>query len=209
MSTRSNRPAVIRLASEADAAAIAAIYRPFVESAPTSFEFEPPPAAEMRRRIDDMLRSYPWLVCEIDGSAAGYAYASKHSARAAYQWSVDVSVYIESRYHRMGLGRALYTSLFAILIGQRFVNAYAGVTLPNPQSVGLHEAMGFTPVGVYHGVGFKHGAWHDVGWWERQLQAPPAAPAPPLPLESVRGAPEFGAWLARGLPFIRNSAQTI
>ena len=96
----------------------------------------------------------------------GYAYAGRHRSREAYQWSVEVSVYVAENQHRRGVGRALYTSLVECLRLQGFFHAYAGITLPNPASVGLHESLGFQPVGVYKDVGYKLGQWHTVGWLE-------------------------------------------
>ena len=176
----------IRLATAADAAAIADIYRPIVESTPISFETEPPDEDEMRRRLGETLPVFPWLVCDIDGQVAGYAYASRHRVRAAYQWSVDASVYVDASRRRAGVGRGLYASLFGILAAQGFFNAYAGITLPNPASVALHERMGFRPVGVYRNVGYKLGAWHDVGWWHLALREPGEPVSPPLDLASVQ-----------------------
>jgi len=172
------RAVAIRLASDRDAAAIADIYAPFVESSATSFETEPPPAEEIRRRVDHTTVAYPWLVCVFDDQVAGFAYATTHRVRAAYQWSVETSVYVHGSFRRAGVGRGLYTSLFAILAAQGFVNAYAGITLPNPSSVALHELMGFLPVGVYRGIGYKTGAWHDVGWWHLLLRAHLREPDP-------------------------------
>jgi phosphinothricin acetyltransferase len=162
---------LIRLAVDADADAIAGIYRPVVEATAISFETTAPGRAEMGRRVTDTLPSHPWLVCDIDGRIAGYAYATRHRMRDAYRWSVDTSVYVDNGYRRRGVGRGLYESLFAILAAQGFFNAYAGITLPNPASVGLHESVGFEKLGVYRRVGYKLGRWHDVGWWQRALQA--------------------------------------
>ena len=173
---------MIRLAREDDAHAIAAIYGPIVLDTPISFEVEPPDAAEVAQRIRRTLGRHAWLVDERDGVVAGYAYASQHHERAAYQWSANVTVYIGERFRRAGVGRGLYTSLFDILVTQGFYNACAGITLPNAGSVGLHEAMGFAPVGVYRQVGFKFGSWHDVGWCHRELQKKIDAPFPPRPL---------------------------
>ena len=133
----------------------------------------------MRGRLAKVLEPYPWLVCEDGGEVLGYVYATQHRERAAYRWSVDTSVYVRQGRQRRGVGRALYTSLLAVLPLQGYVNAYAGATLPNPASVGLHEAMGFQPVGVYRQVGFKYGAWHDVAWFQRPLQ--PRRDRRPLP----------------------------
>ena len=126
----------IRLAEEKDAAAIAAIYAPNITEGVASFELVPPDAQEMARRMAGILPAYPWLVCEHGGRVAGYVYASQHMARAAYQWSANVSAYIDAGFHRRGIGRALYTSLFALLRLQGFYNAYGGITLPNAGSVG-------------------------------------------------------------------------
>ena len=172
---------IIRPVQGQDAAGVAAVYAPNVTDTVISFETEPPDAAEMARRIEATVAAHPWLVCERAGEIVGYAYASSHNGRAAYRWSVNVTVYIDRRLHRSGIGRALYTSLFALLRLQGFYNAYAGITLPNAGSVGLHEAMGFQPVGVYREVGCKFGAWHDVGWWSLELQPRPAN-QPPVPL---------------------------
>ena len=172
-------PGDIRLVTVADAAAVAAIYRPYVETTAFTFEVEPPSEAEMRRRIGETLISYPWLVYESGGRILGYAYASAHRTRAAYRWSVDTAIYVDAGSHRHGLGRELYGTLFPLLVRQGYFNAYAGITLPNAPSVGLHEAVGFELVGVCRSVGFKMGAWHDVGWWVLRLQ--PHAPNPDEP----------------------------
>ncbi|HKH09902.1 MAG TPA: arsinothricin resistance N-acetyltransferase ArsN1 family B [Rubrobacter sp.] len=194
----------IRLATARDAGPVAAIYAPNVTDTVISFESEPPGAEEMRLRIEGTLERYPWLVCERRGRVLGYAYAGAHGSRAAYRWSVDVSVYVHGGAHRTGVGRALYTSLFAALGLQGFYNAYAGATLPNPASVGLHEAMGFRPVGVYQKVGYKMGAWHDVGWWHLLLRERVEDPAPPADLPSVPGSEEWDAAVAKGLPLLRS-----
>jgi L-amino acid N-acyltransferase YncA len=193
----------IRLAGRDDANEIAAIYRPFVESTIISFETVAPEPHEMADRIAATLTRYPWLVCESDGEIAGYAYATKHRERKAYQWSVDTSAYVHPRYWRRGIGGGLYRSLFAVLSAQGFVNAYAGIALPNPASVGLHESAGFQPVGIYRSVGYKLGAWHDVGWWERALQNHETAPSEPLSLAALQSRNDWKALLAAGLPAIR------
>jgi L-amino acid N-acyltransferase YncA len=192
----------IRLARSSDAPAIAAIYGPVVESTAISFETEPPGAAEMARRIEQTMASHPWLVCEVGPGVVGYAYASPHRSRAAYRWSVDTSVYVAQRWHRRGIGRGLYTSLSEVLAAQGFINAYAGIALPNPASVRLHEAVGFTSVGVYERVGYKLGRWHDVGWWQRALTSPPAVPQEPRVLAAVREAAWLDESLARGVSAI-------
>jgi phosphinothricin acetyltransferase len=166
-----------------DAAACAEIYAPFVARTAISFEDQSPGEAEMARRIADISSRFPWLVAELDGAVAGYAYASAHRERAAYRWAVDVAVYVRSARQRRGIGRALYETLFERLAAQGFRVACAGITLPNPASVALHETLGFGPVGVYRQIGYKLGVWHDVAWYQRPLatagSAPPGEPIVP------------------------------
>jgi L-amino acid N-acyltransferase YncA len=188
---------VIRLAGTPDAAGVQAVYAPLVRDTAVSFEVEPPSVAEVGRRIARTLARLPWLVDERGGEVAGYAYAAEHRARAAYRWSVDVSVYVHPAARRAGVGRGLYAALLALLRAQGFANAHAGITLPNPASVALHEALGFAPVGVYRAVGFKSGAWHDVGWWQRRLSELAVPPPEPLDLPAVPAA-VVGEALAAG-----------
>jgi phosphinothricin acetyltransferase len=178
----------IRIATPEDAAAIAAIYAPYVLETTISFETEAPDAAEIAQRMTKAAGRYPWLVHAAADEVLGYAYASAHRDRSAYRWSVDVSVYLDPRAHRRGIGRGLYQRLLRILELQGFHGAYAGIALPNAASIGLHEACGFTPVGVYREVGYKFGAWRDVGWWGLTLAArsqEPSSrePAPPRPFD--------------------------
>ncbi|HET9162438.1 MAG TPA: arsinothricin resistance N-acetyltransferase ArsN1 family B [Solirubrobacterales bacterium] len=168
-----------------DAAACVAIYAPFVESGATSFEEEAPDAAAFAARIAEAQARFPWLVAERDGAVLAYAYACPHRYRPAYRWAVETSVYVAGEARRSGLGRALYAELTERLRRQRFQVACAGITLPNEASVSLHESIGFVPVGVYRRIGWKDGAWRDVGWWQLELQppgeGPPAEPLPPGP----------------------------
>lgn len=184
----------IRLATEADAAACQAIYAPVVRATTISFEAAPPSVAEMAARVRQTLPTFPWLVCVRDDTVIGYAYAGTYRARAAYQWSAEVSVYIGAEARRQGVARRLYTALFDLLRLQGYCNAYAGTTIPNPPSVALHEALGFQLIGTYARVGFKHGAWHDVKWFHLDLQPErPHLPRPPLPPAALR---ETAAWQA-------------
>ena len=166
---------------QSDGAACAAIYAHYVRDGWATFEEIPPPAGEMEARIRRTLATHPWLVDERQGAVAGYAYASAHHPRAGYRWTVDVAVYVHPDRRGEGIGRTLYDDLLPRLRAQGFVMACAGIALPNPASVGLHEAVGFRPVGVYRDIGFKHGAWRDVGWWQLPL-APDAPQPPPEPL---------------------------
>jgi len=195
--------ATIRLATEDDARQIRDIYAPICLHTPISFEEVPPDETEVRQRIRKIAQRFPWLVCDRGGEVLGYVYGGTHRERAAYRWSVEVTAYIRQDQHRKGVGRALYTSLFRILVLQGFYNAFAGITLPNPGSVGLHEAVGFRPIGLYTAIGFKAGRWHDVGWYQLDLQPRPAVPDEPRALPQANAGPELVAALAAGLPLLR------
>jgi phosphinothricin acetyltransferase len=169
----------------------------------TSFEVDPPDGAEMARRVTALLATHPWLVCVDDGRVLGYAYASKHRDRAAYQWSVEVSAYVHPSAHRRGIGRGLYTSLFAVLTLLGYRNAFAGITLPNDTSVSFHESAGFVAVGTYRRIGWKLGAWHDVLWLQRDLARHVAEPSPPLALSSFDDRAALTRALSTGLDQIR------
>ncbi len=160
-----------------DAAACAAVYAPYVSGSVASFESEPPGAAEMSLR---MRSAYCWLIAERDGVTLGYAYGTRHQQRAAYRWAADVTVYIAAEHHRAGVGRALYTRLFERLREIGLWTLCAGITQPNDASNGLHEALGFVPVGTYRRIGWKAGAWRDVLWLQLDLR--PGEGGPPQAL---------------------------
>jgi phosphinothricin acetyltransferase len=166
----------IRDATSDDAASCAALYAPYVTDTVISFETEPPSATEMARRIDD---AHAWFVLEDDGRIAGFAYAHPFAERAAYRWSCETSIYLERGRRRTGAGRALYETLFERLRDNGFCRAFAGMTLPNDASAGLHRALGFEPAGVYRRVGWKHGAWRDVAWVQKDLDATNGCASPP------------------------------
>jgi phosphinothricin acetyltransferase len=188
---------VIRSVEPSDARAIRDIYAPFVTGSATSFEFEPPDAAAMERRILELGERFPWLVYAAGGEVLGYAYASPHrAARKAYQWCVESSVYVHAQVRKRGVGRALYASLFEVLRRQGFVNVYAGITLPNPASVRLHESMGFAPIGVYPRIGFKFGKWHDVVWLQLRLQESEVPVPDPHPAKALFEEPGVVRFLA-------------
>jgi phosphinothricin acetyltransferase len=160
---------IIRDATAADGARCAEIYRPFVTDSWVSFELTPPDTAEMAARISGYGGTHGWLVAEIGGALAGYAYGSPHRTREAYQTSCDVAVYVDPAFARMGIGKRLYGTLLPALQQRGYHAAYAGIALPNDGSIGLHQAMGFTEVGIYREVGWKLDGWRDVSWWQRLL----------------------------------------
>ena len=182
----------IRPADRGDAEAVAAIYAPIVLETAISFEAEPPSATTMAERIEAALPVYPWLVAVSGDQVLGYVYAGEHSGRAAYRWSVNVTAYVAASARGEGVGRRLYGVLMSMLKAQGFHAAFAGITLPNPASVGLHEAAGFEPIGIYRQVGFKLGAWRDVGWWRLALTNDEAAPLEPKTFAELRQTAAFG-----------------
>lgn len=162
---------MIRAAAPDDAVAIAAIYAPIVRDTTISFELQPPTVDEMRTRIESTLRHLPWLVSlDAAGTVDGYVYAGKHRDPGAYRWSVNTSVYVRDDSRGQGVGKKLYQALLDELVRLGYFQAFAGIALPNTGSVALHESVGFEPIGVYRNVGHKHGAWRDVGWWQRAIQ---------------------------------------
>jgi phosphinothricin acetyltransferase len=160
-----------------DAAACAEIYAPCVTGSVATFEEDPPSAGEMATRIAS---AHAWLVAVQDGEVVGYAYGSSHRARASYRWAADVAVYVRAERRGVGVGRALYGPLVERLRDAGLWTLCAGITQPNEASNRLHAAMGFTPIGTYRRIGWKAGAWHDVGWWQLDLRpgeaGPPAEP---------------------------------
>lgn len=189
---------MIRLATPGDAPQLADIYRPYCEGSPLSFETAAPSAEEMASRIKKVVPQHPWLVAETDGVVAGYAYASRHRERLSYRWTVEVSIYIREGRHGRGLGKALYTALFGILRRQGFVNALAGVSIPNPASERLHRAMGFQRVAVYPNIGFKEGVWRSTEWSQLVLVEPKSPPSEPILLSDFHGSDGWQAAIAEG-----------
>jgi len=163
-----------------DAAACAAIYAPHVEDGPVSFEERAPNAAAMAARIERYGAGHAWLVAEREGEVVGYAYATAFNERPAYRWSTSVSVYVADDARGEGIGRSLYEALFDRLRERGFRMACAGITLPNQASEGLHKSLGFELVGVNREIGWKQGAWRDVGWYQLELTPAPEG-APPEP----------------------------
>ena len=163
-----SKPA-IREASPADGAALAAIYAPYVENTAISFEEAAPGADAMAMRIADQHADLPWLVAEAGGDILGYAYAAPYHPRAAYRYTIETTVYVGDAARGRGIGRDLYRALLERLDGGGLHMAVALIALPNPASVALHAATGFSSAGILREVGFKFGAWHDVGFWQRPL----------------------------------------
>ena len=177
---------IIRAASGQDAPGILDIYNPCILDTFITFEETPLSLDQMSARITATMAQHPWLVCaDRNGTILGYAYATAHAVRASYRWSVDTAIYIHPNHHRRGIARSLYEGLFAVLRLQGYVNAFAGVALPNEGSVALHEALGFAPAGILPQAGFKLGRWIDVGWWRLGLMPAPGTPLEPVPFPEI------------------------
>lgn len=178
---------VIRPAKEADAADMLAIYAPYVTDTTVSSEYEAPSLAAFQQRIRGCLERLPWLVCVIDGEVAGYTYASPHRTRAAYQWSVETSIYVAPKFHRHGVAGALYHAIFEILRAQGYYNIFVGITSPNETSMKFHKAMGFVISGAYQNSMYKFGQWRDVLWMGKTLREHEGEPQPAIPFPQVCG----------------------
>jgi L-amino acid N-acyltransferase YncA len=169
---------MLRLAQPSDAAGILDIYAPYIRNTSFTFETEVPSQEAFAERITTYLHNWPWLVCEIDGRIAGYAYGARYRERTAYQWCVESSIYIHDDFLRANIGKALYGALIDILRRQGFRNVYAVINLPNDRSVRFHESCGFTWFATYEKVGYKLGRWKNVGWWQliinEYIDEPPA-----------------------------------
>ena len=183
----------VRMATVEDASAVLEIYTPYVQHSSISFEEEAPSLQEMERRIADCLKQYPFLVCEIAGKTAGYAYASRYRTRSAYRYDTESSIYLSPEFQGRQIGSALYQALFELLRAQGIFTVYAAITVPNEQSVGFHHRFGFRTLGVHPASGYKQGAWRDVLWMEKTLlaregipgQVVPTQQLPPALLESI------------------------
>lgn len=175
----------VRPAAREDAAAVAALYAPYVTGTAVTFETEPPSAEAMLSRIVEGSDLYPWLVAEDENGLAGYAYACAFRSRPAYRFAVETTVYVRAGAAGRGIGTALYRPLLATLEAQGFTQAIAAITLPNEPSVRLHERLGFVPAGTYSRVGWKMDEWRDVSLWQRPLAAPAIPPREPLRLSEL------------------------
>lgn len=184
---------MIRIAHADDATAIHDIYTPSVTHGVETFETELPGVEAMRERVLTRLRQYPWIVWEDDGRVLAYAYASRFRERAAYDWIAETSIYVHSDARRRGIARKLYGALLDAMRLQGINQAVGVITLPGASSVTMHEAMGFTPAGVWRSAGYKRDAWWDVGVWQMELQAPENPPQAVVPFAQLR---ETAAWTA-------------
>ena len=180
----------IREAVPGDAPALLDIYAPYIRDTVITFEYDVPTAEKFAARIEETAAAHPYLVCERDGQIIGYAYAHRIRERAASYWAAELSIYLAPEAQGQGVGTALYRCLIDLLEQQRLRILYGCVTLPNEKSQKLHEKLGFSLVGVWHGSGWKFDGWHDVGWFEKRLggdgPAQPVAAFPQLDGQKIK-----------------------
>ncbi|HEX5009474.1 MAG TPA: GNAT family N-acetyltransferase [Planctomycetota bacterium] len=197
----------LRLATPADGAAVSALYAPYVRDTAITFESEEPDGAEFGRRIETVLKLAPWLLAVESGPAGeqllGYAYGGTWRTRVAYRWVVETAIYVDRRQHRRGIGRALYGALLDLLRLQGFCRALGGITIPNPESIALHEKLGFRFAGNFPRCGFKHGTWWDVGFWDLELRAQAGEVPETLSVAELCAKPEAAAVLERAARALR------
>ncbi len=169
---------LIRLVTDFDSEAILSIYAPYITNTAISFEMDVPTISEFSNRIENISKQYPYLVYLIDKQVIGYAYASRHRERAAYNYDVDTSIYVLPEYHGFGIANKLYDCLFEILKQLGYYNAYAGITVPNEKSENFHKKYGFIKIGTHHKTGYKFNRWHDVIWFEKVINENYEEPRP-------------------------------
>ena len=159
-----------------DAEALLAIYAPYVELTAITFEYDVPTVDEFRRRITDISKRYPWLVAEDNGRIVGYAYASAFKERAAYQWAVETSIYVDRNERGMGPGKLLHETLEETLRERGILNMNACIAYTDKEdefltldSVRFHERLGYSKVAHFHQCGRKFGRWYDMIWMEKLI----------------------------------------
>jgi len=187
------------MAVREDVVSILNLYIPYIKHSHTTFETEIPSPEEFEERILRIQQKLPWLVCIYEGDFAGYAYATDHRIRSAYQWTKELSVYVHNHYHQKGIASALYTTLVELLRIQGVTNCLAGIALPNDASVKFHERFGFKKVGIYSRIGYKHKRFHDVGWWELFIHQEGNQPSEIIPIGDIERTKEFDFAVKKGL----------
>jgi phosphinothricin acetyltransferase len=181
-------PALIRMAQPGDSQAILDIYAPYVTDTAITFVSQLPSVDEIKAKMLDIEKRYPYLVCSIGDTIVGFAYANQARPHEVFAWNAELSVYIDPEFHGRGIATALYTALFQILKVQGFWNLYAVITLPNEASIALHKHFGFEPLAIHPNEGYKIGAWRDVLWMLYRIKgaADPETHGSPTRLTKLR-----------------------
>lgn len=199
---------ILRVAASADAAAMLALYAPYVTNTTVSSEYTPPALDEFTARIRTFGERLPWLVCEWNGEVLGYGYASPHRKRAAYQWSCETSIYVRQDMHRRGIAGAIYSALFELLAMQGYYNIFVGITSPNDRSIKFHTAMGFVISGAYQDSMYKFGQWRDVLWMAKSLRPHEGEPQPTVAFPEIADSPVVARALRQAAQRIRTETET-
>ena len=196
-------PPVLRMASIEDAAGILEVYAPYILNTSITFEYEVPPIEEFKKRIEGILKKYPYLVCEENGTILGYAYAGPYRTRAAFGWDAELSVYIRPEAQRRGIATVLCRCIIEILREMGCYHLYSHITIPNSGSLALHKALGFVEEGRLSRTGFKLGSWHDMAVLSLQLAPLPQTPDPVRPC-SAEAQSAIADILEQNKKFLRN-----
>ena len=163
---------IIRPVQLSDAETIRAIYQPYVTETAITFEVDVPTVQEFEKRITQTLAHFPYLVAEVDGKVVGYAYASTYYARAAYDWTTELSIYVAKESRGQGIGSALYTALEEELEARGYLRFLACIAVPNEASISMHKKRGYVQVAHFSKIGYKFNKWHDIVWMQKTLNGP-------------------------------------
>lgn len=174
----------IRFATADDSTDLLRIYNQYIDTTIT-FEYVLPTEEEFAKRISDVSKNYPYLICEENGEVVGYAYAHRHMVREAYQWNAELTIYLDKSYRSKGLGKKMYNILIEILKLQGIKTVYSSVTVSNEKSKKLHESLGFSSIGIYQNAGYKCGKWNDVQWFEKSIGSYDLEPVPFISISKI------------------------
>lgn len=161
---------IIRKIKEEDIKKVLEIYTPYILNTTVTFEYNVPSLKEFTDRVNNIIATHPYLVCECDGLVIGYAYASKYHSRTAFNWDCELSIYIDNKHHSKGIGKRLYKALIDYVTKLNYYNAYGVISIPNESSESLHKYFGFENVGVHKNVGYKFDKWLDLGYYIKKLR---------------------------------------
>ncbi|KHD35879.1 phosphinothricin acetyltransferase [Clostridium acetobutylicum] len=193
----------IRLVKKEDSEEILNIYKPFIQNTAITFDYDIPSIQKFTEKVSNISNKYAYLVCEIDEKIAGYAYASSFNERAAYDWAVDLSIYVDDKYQGKGIGKALYYTLIETLKIQGYCNMYALVTSSNTRSKNFHKYFDFKLSGTYHNSGYKFKRWHDVDVFEKIIEDNAKKPHEIISINKIRETKEFANIIDNGVLMIK------
>ncbi len=153
-----------RMADVSDAEELVKIYATYVTDTAITFEYDVPSVCEFRNRIEHISAQYPYIVCLYKDKIVGYAYAHRYAERAAFQWDVELSIYLNIDYKNLGIGKLLYNKVIEVVKLQNVQNIYACITSDNEKSLKFHKKLGFKFIGIFKDTGYKFSKWYDLIW---------------------------------------------